>query len=88
MGNRQNNNSLPLKQIPLKIPQSQKLTSTDPITPLTCNSHKGETLYGWGECCNDFVWRGFGDKDIETMDMGSGFIEEEFIEEEFQEVEE
>ena len=32
-------------------------------SPVIGNSHKGETLYGWGECC-DWVWKGFGDKEI------------------------
>ena len=31
-------------------------------SPVIGDNHKGETLYGWGECC-DYVWKGFGDKE-------------------------
>ena len=30
-------------------------------SPVIGDNHKGETLYGWGKCC-DYVWKGFGDK--------------------------
>ena len=43
-------------------------------SPVIGNSHKGETLYGWGKCC-DFVWKGFGDKETHskyTGDVGNG----------------
>ena len=30
-------------------------------SPVIGDNHKGETLYGWGECC-DYKWMGFGDK--------------------------
>ena len=39
-------------------------------SPVIGDNHKGETLYGWGECCNDFVWRGFGDKDTHPKYKG------------------
>ena len=38
------------------------------------DNHKGETLYGWGKCC-DYVWKGFGDKETHskyTGDVGNG----------------
>jgi hypothetical protein len=38
-------------------------------SPVIGNSHKGETLYQWGECC-DFVWKGFGDKDTHPKYKG------------------
>ena len=37
--------------------------------PVIGNSHKGETLYRWGECC-DWVWKGFGDKEIQPKYQG------------------
>ena len=39
-------------------------------SPVIGDNHKGETLYRWGECCNDFVWRGFGDKDTHPKYKG------------------
>ena len=33
------------------------------------NSHKGETLYAWGECC-DWVWKGFGNKETHSVYKG------------------
>ena len=41
-------------------------------SPVIGNSHKGETLYGWGECCKveDYVWKGFGDKDTHPKYKG------------------
>ncbi len=33
------------------------------------NSHKGETLYGWGEH-PDYKWMGFGDKDTHPKYKG------------------
>ena len=38
-------------------------------TPLFGDNHKGETLYRWGECC-DWVWKGFGDKEIQPKYQG------------------
>ena len=38
-------------------------------SPLIGNSHKGETLYAWGECC-DWVWKGFGDKETHSVYKG------------------
>ena len=38
-------------------------------SPVIGDSHKGETLYGWGECC-DYIWRGFGDKDTHPKYKG------------------
>ena len=38
-------------------------------SPVIGNSHKGETLYGWGECC-DYVWKGFGDKETHPKYTG------------------
>ena len=32
-------------------------------SPVIGDNRKGETLYRWGECCNDFVWKGFGDEE-------------------------
>ena len=37
--------------------------------PVIGNSHKGETLYGWGKCC-DYVWKGFGDKETHPKYVG------------------
>jgi hypothetical protein len=36
------------------------------------DNHKGETLYGWGKCCNpkDYKWMGFGDKDTHPVYKG------------------
>ena len=42
--------------------------------PVFGDSHKGETLYGLGKCC-DYVWKGFGDKETHskyTGDIGNG----------------
>ncbi|MDB3917728.1 cytoplasmic protein [bacterium] len=45
-------------------------------SPVIGDSHKGETLYGWGECTEttlwscDYVWKGFGDKDTHTVYQG------------------
>ena len=42
-------------------------------SPVIGNSHKGETLYGLGEClllpC-DYQWMGFGDKDTQPKYQG------------------
>jgi len=42
-------------------------------SPVNGNSHKGETLYGLGECmllpC-DYQWIGFGDKDTQPKYQG------------------
>ena len=38
-------------------------------SPVIGDNHKGETLYGWGECC-DWVWKGFGDKEIQPKYQG------------------
>ena len=38
-------------------------------SPVIGNNHKGETLYRWGECC-DWVWKGFGDKEIQPKCQG------------------
>ena len=40
--------------------------------PVIGNSHKGETLYGWGEYL-PYVWKGFGDK--ETHPKYEGDVE-------------
>ena len=37
--------------------------------PVIGNSHKGETLYRWGECC-DYKWMGFGEKDTNPKYQG------------------
>ena len=37
--------------------------------PVIGNSHKGETLFGWGECC-DYKWMGFVDKDTQPKYQG------------------
>ena len=34
------------------------------------DNHKGETLYGWGKCCKDYKWMGFGDKDTHPVYKG------------------
>ena len=39
-------------------------------SPVIGNSHKGETLYRWGECCEDYKWMGFGDKDTQPKYQG------------------
>ena len=42
--------------------------------PVIGDNHKGETLFGWGKCC-DYVWKGFGDKETHskyTGDIGNG----------------
>ena len=40
-------------------------------SPVIGNSHKGETLYRWGECCKeDYKWRGFGDKETHPKYTG------------------
>ena len=41
----------------------------DSSSPVIGNSHKGETLYAWGECC-DWVWKGFGDKETHSVYKG------------------
>ena len=38
-------------------------------SPLFGNNHKGETLYGWGKCC-DYKWMGFGEKDTHPKYQG------------------
>ena len=38
-------------------------------SPLFGDNHKGETLYGWGKCC-DYVWKGFGDKETHPKYTG------------------
>ena len=38
-------------------------------SPVIGDNHKGETLYGWGECC-DWVWKGFGDKETHQKYTG------------------
>ena len=38
-------------------------------SPVIGDNHKGETLYGWGECC-DYVWKGFGDKETHPKYTG------------------
>jgi len=38
-------------------------------SPVIGTSHKGETLYMWGECC-DWVWEGFGDKETHSVYKG------------------
>ena len=38
-------------------------------SPVIGNSHKGETLYRWGECC-DYKWMGFGEKDTQPKYQG------------------
>jgi len=38
-------------------------------SPVIGNSHKGETLYGWGKYPN-FVWKGFGDKETHPKYTG------------------
>ena len=42
-------------------------------SPVIGDSHKGETLYGWGEClvepC-DYKWMGFGKKEIHPKFQG------------------
>ena len=38
-------------------------------SPVIGDNHKGETLYGWGECC-DWVWKGFGDKETHPKYQG------------------
>ena len=38
-------------------------------SPVIGNSHKGETLYGWGEY-PDYKWRGFGDKEFHPVYKG------------------
>ena len=38
-------------------------------SPVIGNSHKGETLYAWGECC-DWVWKGFGNKETHSVYKG------------------
>ena len=41
----------------------------DNLSPVIGDNHKGETLYGWGKCC-DYVWKGFGDKDTQPKYLG------------------
>ena len=38
-------------------------------SPVIGDNHKGETLYGWGECC-DYKWMGFGDKETHPKYQG------------------
>ena len=38
-------------------------------SPVIGNNHKGETLYGWGKCC-DYKWMGFGEKDTHPKYQG------------------
>ena len=38
-------------------------------SPVIEDNHKGETLYGWGKCC-DYVWKGFGDKETHSKYTG------------------
>ena len=38
-------------------------------SPVIGNSHKGETLYRWGECC-PYKWVGFGDKETHPKYQG------------------
>ena len=38
-------------------------------SPVIGDNHKGETLYGWGKCC-DYVWKGFGDKETHPKYKG------------------
>ncbi|MDP7606026.1 MAG: cytoplasmic protein, partial [SAR324 cluster bacterium] len=38
-------------------------------SPVIGDNHKGETLYGWGKCC-DYVWKGFGEKDTNPKYKG------------------
>ena len=38
-------------------------------SPVFGDNHKGETLYGWGKCC-DYVWKGFGEKDTNPKYKG------------------
>ena len=38
-------------------------------SPVIGDNHKGETLYGWGKCC-DYVWKGFGDKETHSKNTG------------------
>ena len=39
-------------------------------SPVIGDNHKGETLYRWGECCDGYVWKGFGDKDTHPVYKG------------------
>ena len=39
-------------------------------SPVIGDNHKGETLYQWGECCSDYVWKGFGDKETHPVYKG------------------
>ena len=39
-------------------------------SPVNGDNHKGETLYQWGECCSDYVWKGFGDKETHPVYKG------------------
>ena len=39
-------------------------------SPVIGNNHKGETLYRWGECCEDYKWMGFGEKDTHPKYQG------------------
>ena len=40
-------------------------------SPVIGDNHKGETLYGWGKCC-DYVWKAFGDE--ETHGKYTGYV--------------
>ena len=39
-------------------------------SPVIGISHKGETLYGWGEGYDGYVWKGFGDKETQPVYKG------------------
>ena len=39
-------------------------------SPVIGDDHKGETLYGWGKCC-DYVWKGFGEKETHPKYKGN-----------------
>ncbi len=39
-------------------------------SPVIGDNHKGETLYMWGECCEDYKWMGFGDKETHPKYQG------------------
>ena len=39
-------------------------------SPVIGNSHKGETLYRWGDVCCDYKWMGFGEKDTNPKYQG------------------
>ena len=39
------------------------------FSPVFGDNHKGETLFGWGKCC-DYVWKGFGDRETHPKYTG------------------